>query len=64
MPPLGLEEERQELAEDAGDDGAPELKMPPISAVATSVSESCVWNVIARGTPDLRREQAAGDAGR
>ena len=27
------------------------LKMPPISAVAASVSESCVWNVIARGTP-------------
>ena len=26
-------------------------KMPPISAVAASVSESCVWNVIARGTP-------------
>ena len=25
--------------------------MPPISAVAARVSESCVWNVIARGTP-------------
>ncbi len=37
--------------------------MPPISAVAASVSESCVWNVIARGDADLRREQAAGDAG-
>ena len=27
------------------------LKMPPISAVAASVSESWVWKVIARGTP-------------
>ena len=27
------------------------LKIPPISAVAASVSESWVWNVIARGTP-------------
>ena len=27
------------------------LKMPPISAVAARMSESCVWNVIARGTP-------------
>ena len=25
--------------------------MPPIRAVAASVSESCVWKVIARGTP-------------
>ena len=25
--------------------------MPPISAVAARVSESCVWKVIARGTP-------------
>ena len=27
------------------------LKMPPIRAVAASVSESWVWKVIARGTP-------------
>ena len=27
------------------------LKIPPISAVAASVSESWVWKVIARGTP-------------
>ena len=27
------------------------LKMPPMSAVAASVRESCVWNVIARGVP-------------
>ena len=27
------------------------LKMPPISEVAASVSESCVWKLIARETP-------------
>ena len=27
------------------------LKIPPISEVAASVSESCVWKLIARETP-------------
>ena len=37
--------------------------MPPISAVAARMSESCVWKVIARGHSYLGCEQAAGDSG-
>ena len=37
--------------------------MPPISAVAARVSESCVWKRDRAGTADLGREQAARDAG-
>ena len=37
--------------------------MPPISAVASSVSESCVGKPERGRLPELRREQAAGDAG-
>ena len=37
--------------------------MPPISAVAARVSESCVWKRDRPGDADLRREQAARDTG-
>ena len=61
--PLRLEEERHALLKRPATIAPQRLKMPPISAVAASVSESCVWNVIARGDADLCREQAARDAG-
>ena len=39
------------------------LKIPPISAVAASVSESWVWKRDRARDADLRGEQAAGDPG-